>query len=177
VLKQFIIQFDTSLTAHIQQWPGWFRAPMLVATFIGQPLVLIAAAGTVGLFAWQRSNTGIVFAMGAGLAAMLFNTLVKHFVHRTRPDTLYVSEMWFATSSFPSGHAFGSMVILGLLGYLGAQYLPAPWNIMTPVGLGLLIFIIGVSRIYLGAHFPTDVIAGWVLGACILALIIMLARP
>lgn len=177
VLKQFIIQFDTNLTAFIQHWPGWVRVPMVAATTLGQPVTLIAGAGFVALVAWQRSHFGIVLGMGAALTAMLINTLIKHFVHRTRPDTLYVSEMWFATSSFPSGHAFGSMVVLGLLAYASVQHLVSPWSIAVPIALGLLIFTIGVSRVYLGAHYPTDVIAGWALGAVMLTLIIMFVRP
>lgn len=176
-MKQFIVQFDTVLTAYVQHWPGWLKIPMIVVTTIGQPVTLIAIAAVVAFLAWQRSNLAIVYGMGAVLTAMLINTLIKHFVHRTRPDTLYVSEMWFATSSFPSGHAFGSMVVLGLLAYIAAHYLSSPWQFIAPITLGVLIFLIGVSRVYLGAHYPTDVIAGWTLGAIMLAIIIFVIRP
>lgn len=128
------------------------------------------------LIAWQQAKPHIVYGLGVGVAAMLANSLLKHFIHRTRPDTLYVSEMYFKTSSFPSGHAFGSTVICGLLLYLSLKYLPEPWSLVTTASLGAFIFLVGVSRIYLGAHYPTDVIAGWILGGIVVTLIVRLGQ-
>lgn len=128
------------------------------------------------LIAWQQAKPHIVYGLGVGVAAMLANSLLKHFIHRTRPDTLYVSEMYFKTSSFPSGHAFGSTVVCGLLFYLSLKYLPEPWNLVAAASLGAFIFLVGVSRIYLGAHYPTDVIAGWILGGIVVTLIVRLGQ-
>jgi undecaprenyl-diphosphatase len=79
--------------------------------------------------------------------------------------------------SFPSGHTVGSTVIYGLLAYLAWQYLPQPWNVIGAIFCVLLILLISLSRIYLGAHFPSDVVAGWVLGAIGLAVIIFVVKP
>lgn len=176
MLKDAIVRFDTVLTGFVTSWPGWLHAPMIIVTTLGQPAVMCAAAGAVMVYAWQHAKPNIAYALGVGVAAMLANSLLKHFIHRTRPDTLYVSEMYFKTSSFPSGHAFGSMVICGLLAFLSLKYLPAPWNIVMASSLGGFIFLVGVSRIYLGAHYPTDVIAGWVLGGIVAALIIAFGK-
>src|SRR5687768_14925716 len=113
MLKEHIVRFDSHLTIAITGWPSWLRVPMLAVTFIGQPVCLILFAVTVA--ALNLQNLNIVFALAAALSAMLLNTALKHFIHRTRPDTLYVNNMFFKTSSFPSGHAFGGMVVFGLL--------------------------------------------------------------
>jgi len=176
MLKDAIVRFDTTLTTFVTSWPSWLHMPMLVVTTLGQPAVMCVAAGAVMLYAWQQGKAQITYGLGIGVAAMLANSLLKHFIHRTRPDTLYVSEMYFKTSSFPSGHAFGVTVICGLLAYLSLKYLPAPWNAVAAAGLGVFIFLVGVSRIYLGAHYPTDVIAGWILGGIVAALIVLVGR-
>ena len=177
MLKDAIVRFDTTVTAYVQHWPGWLNVPMLVITNTGQPLAMLVLAVAVGVFAWQHAQMRIVYSLTAGVLAMGANTVLKHYVHRTRPDTLYVSNMYFKTSSFPSGHAFGAAVILGILGFLAAKYLPAPWNIVLPIFFGLFIFAIGISRIYVGAHYPTDVIAGWILGLVAAAIIIIFFKP
>jgi membrane-associated phospholipid phosphatase len=176
MLKDAIVRFDTTLTGLVTSWPSWLHLPMLVVTTLGQPAVMCVVAGAVMIAAWQNAKPHITYGLGIGVAAMLANSLLKHFVHRTRPDTLYVSEMYFKTSSFPSGHSFGATVICGLLVYLSLKYLPAPWDVTAAWGLGVFIFLVGVSRVYLGAHYPTDVIAGWVLGGIVAALIVAFGR-
>ena len=177
MLKDFIVQFDTNVTAYVQHWPNWLQTPMVIFTTLGSPISMICIAAAVGAIAWQHSHMRVIVSMGTALVAMGVNTFLRHYIHRTRPDTLYVSHMWFATSSFPSGHAFGSMVVLGLVAYLATQYLPSPWQYIAPSIIGILILVIGLSRIYLGAHYPTDVIAGWILGAIVLAAIIVFLKP
>ena len=176
MLKDAIVRFDTTLTTFVTSWPGWLHAPMLVVTTLGQPAVMCVAAGAVMIVAWQSAKPEVAYGLGIGVLAMLANSVLKHFIHRTRPDTLYVSEMYFKTSSFPSGHAFGVTIICGLLMYLSLKYLPAPWDAVATLGLGAFIFLVGVSRVYLGAHYPTDVIAGWVLGGIVAVLIVGLVR-
>lgn len=171
MLKEHIVRFDSRLTIAITGWPSWLRVPMLAVTFIGQPVCLILFAVIVG--ALNLHNLDIVFALAAALSAMLLNTALKHFIHRTRPDTLYVNNMFFKTSSFPSGHAFGSMVVFGLLAYLAAAHT----SVALAVLLAVLIASVGVSRIYLGAHYPTDVLAGWAFGGLFLWLIIGVLHP
>jgi undecaprenyl-diphosphatase len=170
-------RFDKSLTNYVQGWPHWLQPIMNTATLIGEPVLVVAVALSVGLIAWRRDNPQIVKAEAAALIACGLNAVLKQFLHRTRPDTLYVTHMKFKSYSFPSGHAFGSVVVYGLLAYLAFKYLPQPWNVLAAVILGILILLVGLSRVYLGAHFPTDVLGGWILGAIALILIIIFIKP
>lgn len=171
MLKEAIVKFDSRLTIAVTGWPKWLQVPMLAVTFIGQPICLILFAVTIALI--NIHNLAIMLAIAAALGAMLVNTAVKHFIHRPRPDTLYVNNMYFKSSSFPSGHAFGGVVVFGLLAYLAAAHIS---GVLAAV-LVALIAIIGLSRIYLGAHYPTDVLAGWVLGNLFLWTIIGVFNP
>ena len=177
MLKDLIVRFDTTLTAYVQHWPAWLQTPMLVITNIGQPLVMGLVGVIIIALAMRETHYRLAYSMGATIIAMGANGLLKHYIHRPRPDTLYVSNMYFQTSSFPSGHAFGVTVVCGLLAYLSLKYIAAPLSYWTASGLAVFILLVGISRIYLGAHFPTDVIAGWLLGAVAVALIVIAVKP
>lgn len=165
-------RFDSTLTAYIQGWPASIQPLMSGVTHLGDPItvLLIAAAGAI--VAASKDISRLANAFMLTMAAYGLSVVLKLFLNRARPDTLYVTEMTFKTSSFPSSHAYGAMVLYGLLAYLAYQHLPRPWGYLVVGGLAILIFLIGVSRVYLGAHFPTDVIGGWVLGALSLFFII-----
>jgi undecaprenyl-diphosphatase len=101
---------------------------------------------------------------------------VKAGVGRTRPDALepIIVEHGF---SFPSGHATLSMVAYGVLAVLiSRSRLPQGVRTAAIVGLALLVVGIGVSRIWLGVHYPTDVLAGWTAGSVIVLLYASLTR-
>lgn len=69
------------------------------------------------------------------------------------------------SSSFPSGHALGSMVVYAVTAYLIAQLQAERWlRRLTIIIAALLIFLIGLSRVYLGVHYPSDVIGGYTVG-------------
>ncbi len=118
---------------------------------------------------------GVAGAMTIGLASLV-NQAFKLLVARARPELLepVIVERGF---SFPSGHASLSMVAYGVLGVLLARSrLPRSVQRFTIVGLGLLIFLIGVSRVWLGVHYPSDVVAGWTAGAVVVLVFARLTR-
>jgi membrane-associated phospholipid phosphatase len=150
---------------------------MLVATFIGEPVLLIVVALSVAYWGHLRHQTLVVVAASLALLAFAGNTALKHLYQRNRPDTMFVQHMKIQSYSFPSGHAFGSVVVLGLLASLLVTRLDQPWSSILGSALALLVILIGVSRVYLGAHFPTDVLAGWLLGSLSLFFIIAVVAP
>ncbi|PJK11533.1 hypothetical protein CO608_00735 [Lysobacteraceae bacterium NML08-0793] len=111
----------------------------------------------VMLLAWRRCWPEGWFA-GLSLAgAALLNVAAKHYFARPRP-TLWTSIAPEATYSFPSGHAMGSMA-LAAVWVLLAWRTRARWPVMAL----MLVFVpmVGISRIYLGVHYPSDILAGW----------------
>ncbi|MBA2632605.1 MAG: phosphatase PAP2 family protein [Chloroflexi bacterium] len=118
---------------------------------------------------------GVAGAITIGLAS-LGNEALKAIIARARPDLLdpIVAERGF---SFPSGHSALGMVAWGTFGVLVMRSrLPRRVRLGIVALLAVVIFLIGVSRIWLGVHYPTDVLAGWTAGAVIVLLYARLTR-
>jgi undecaprenyl-diphosphatase len=146
--------------------PDWLRTVALDITALGGPVVLtlITAAITGFLLVIRRPGAAALVAASI-ITGMLLSTLLKDSFDRPRPEI--VPHIVVATSaSFPSGHALLSAVtyltLAGLLmriqnGSLAKAYV---------LGVAVLLTVsIGASRVYLGVHWPTDVVAGWSVGA------------
>jgi len=156
--------FDKSLIKLINKIGHKRRNLMLVITTAGSgPIVgLIIVASTLLL----HSSGGRFYH--AALLVTVCTPLVlvfKLLARRVRRDTIYVRNMIYQSYSFPSGHAYGSMLVYGFLAYLSAIWL-------IYVVFGILILLIGSSRVYLGAHYPSDVIGGWLLALITLSVIL-----
>ena len=164
-------RFDEAMTHRIQSlshgWRWFFRQ----MTLIGQPVFALLAAAAVSYYGeylhdWQLMIAGVVVALSALLASSL-----KFVLRRKRPLTDYAAAMFFKTYSFPSGHAAASVSCYGLVVYLciasGNPFLISTGIVLTPIVLS-----IGISRVYLGAHFPSDIVGGWIFGGIGLAVAI-----
>ena len=107
-------------------------------------------------------------AEAVGLAAMMagqgvLDDVLKLAVHRTRPQLFaHTSAHGF---SFPSGHAMTTMCLGGALLFLAWPRLPVPLRWGIAVAVALIVCGVGVSRVYLGVHYPSDVLGGWLAGA------------
>lgn len=145
-------------------------------TEFGSTLVIGGIALSIGLWLLLRA----LLAHFAGLCVSVVGTIVvvfplKEFAARTRPDVFFraFSEDTF---SFPSGHAAFSLALYGFLMYLAWKHLPHERAIVVSVGLAILVILIGFSRLYLGLHFFSDVVAGYAIGGIFLALGIWVAE-
>jgi membrane-associated phospholipid phosphatase len=136
---------------------------MLLITALGNPPVVITifVATIIWLGIKRRSADAARFTI-ACVGAVLINQVMKLFFAKPRPElwTRLISEYSF---SFPSGHAVGSMVLYGFIAYLFATGL-VQYRRYIYFAASLLIISIGFSRLYLGVHYPTDIIAGYGVG-------------
>jgi len=117
-----------------------------------------------------RMTFGVPLSAGA-LGVTLLNSLIKHLVQRPRPDVLHlVAEHGY---SFPSGHSITSFFFYGLAIWLVRQHVknPAARRVLT-VLLAIPMVLTGPTRVYLGVHYPTDVLAAWCLGFAAIVLVI-----
>jgi len=95
-------------------------------------------------------------------------TILKLIFRRSRPKTLYAQHMKIKSYSFPSSHAYSATVAGGYFTILSLAVLSGFAEYIVASVLILFIVIIGISRIHIGAHYPTDVSAGWTLGIVVL---------
>jgi undecaprenyl-diphosphatase len=131
---------------------------------LAMPLIVLAWAGIE--LAWKRRDRALV--MIASLAAAPIFYVLKAVIHRSRPETKFVELQHLHSYSFPSGHATMSFAVLLTLAYLLSLRLPRLWSRISTAFLIILVLLIGISRVYLGAHYPTDVIGGWLIGGIVL---------
>jgi len=154
--------FDTALLHWIHGWasPTWDRVALIVTNF-GSPeaTVGMTAFGIGGLWLLRRRWAAVVLMLGVGGAAII-NTFLKLEFHRLRPSLWQplVTEQSF---SFPSGHAMVSSALVCSVVYILWH---TRWRWWAIVAGGALTVLIGLSRLYLGVHYPTDVLAGWTVG-------------
>lgn len=176
--EQPMATFDRSLLLALHQiaTPGLDRW-MLGLTRLGNVIGVVPVGGvTLGLLLRQRADRETrLFAIG-GIGAYLLSEGLKRWFARPRP-TLWPTLIHEPTFSFPSSHALGLTVLYGLIAHFLGQRYPwyRPW---IQGGTILLVGTVGLSRLYLGVHWPTDVLAGWSVGTLwLITCLILLRRP
>lgn len=139
----------------------------IAITELGSTTVIGGIALVLGLVCLIKKH----FSIFIGLCVSIFGTAasvfsLKEIVERARPDTLY--QAYLETGfSFPSGHASLSLALYGFIAYLVWKYAPERRNVALVAAM-VLVGLIGFSRMYLGVHYATDVIAGYAIGATFL---------
>ena len=116
------------------------------------------------------------FVLAATFCGLVLSTVLKALFNRDRPSLVpHLSEVY--TSSFPSGHSMLSAVVYLTLGSLLARLVQHRYLKIYFLVLALLLtFLIGVSRVYMGVHYPTDVLAGWTAGLVWASVCYLVAR-
>ena len=145
-------------------------AMMIAITELGDTAVVVVVTIIVFLWlAWKRAWRTSVYWLVAIAGASALNTAIKVALHRTRPGELLYSG-WSAFS-FPSGHSTVNVVLSGFLAFLIAREIRPAWRLSVALGATTLIFLIAFSRLYLGAHWLSDVLGGLAFGSAWLALL------
>jgi membrane-associated phospholipid phosphatase len=156
--------FDTTVLLWLHQWANpVLDAVMIKVTTLGNPefVVVVVVFGLGWLWWRQHRLEAKVFAI-ACLGALILNQGLKLCFAKPRPQ-LWTRLIAESSYSFPSGHALGSLVLYGFLAYILSIQFPRFAHWIYGVAAGI-IAAIGVSRLYLGVHWPTDVVAGYAVG-------------
>ncbi|MDF9408890.1 MAG: phosphatidylglycerophosphatase B [Pelotomaculum sp. PtaB.Bin013] len=172
LLEQELGTFDASITNFVQSYATERLTSLaIVITQLGSAFVEITLLLVVGGYLiFRLKHIWETVALTSSLAGgWVLNILLKDIFHRSRPDIRHLVEA--GGYSFPSGHAMVSAAFYGMLGYLLWMNLrersKQSWYVI--VLTCALILAIGISRIYLGVHFPSDVVAGFAAGGIWLA--------
>jgi membrane-associated phospholipid phosphatase len=172
--RPFLFDHKVIDTVRLYTAPAMDRF-MLFITEMGSTFMLglLLVISMVWLFVKRKNLWGMIFYFITVAGGGLLNFWLKSFFERERPNFNRIMEA--DGFSFPSGHSMGSMTYYGFLGYLvmRSKYKPLSklgWVIL----FGLVILLIGISRIYLGVHYPSDVLAGYMAGSVWLVLCISL---
>jgi undecaprenyl-diphosphatase len=165
--------FDTELLLAFRQpghpdlpiGPAWLPGAVRDITALGSitVLLLIVAAVTFYLFLIRQPRAAL-FSFFAVVSGQVLSSLLKLGIDRPRPQVVpHLVDVH--TLSFPSGHAMLSAVTYLTLGALAARFLDRRATRVYVLALAVLVtFMVGVSRVYLGVHWPSDVLAGWCAG-------------
>lgn len=147
----------------------WGSSAVGVGLSVGYSVVMLVRR--------RRLDRQVIFPLVAMIGSAPINFGLRAAVGRFRPGVSYIPhrmpELWhpFQLYSFPSGHAMVSLICYGLLAWMLTDWYPRsrPWIV---VGYALWVGAIGFSRVYLGVHWPSDVLGGYAIGGCWLALCI-----
>lgn len=161
--KGWMVRLDTGIS-------GWIQAHgtetgesiFTVVSLFGAPLlavILFATAVTLVRHRRRLCAAALVITTGGGV---LLNAVLKRLLHRDRP--LYASEFHARSWSFPSGHAMASVIGYGFLALLLIHRNPERRAVIVAAA-ATIILTIGFARVYLGVHYPSDVLGGYCAGA------------
>jgi undecaprenyl-diphosphatase len=174
VANNWLAPFDQSVNAFVRSIRApWLNTAMWLASLPGDPPVIapmtIIVALILAMWGWRSGAVLLV-------AAMAGEAVVQRFVSisfaRIRPPLKFALIKPPVTLSFPSGHAWATLLLTALLGLILWRTISRRWPVRSMIlaAVVALTLIVGASRVYLGVHWPTDVVGGWILAVFSLVL-------
>ncbi len=171
VLMVLVVKGDTnSIDNGVRDWGLSLNTSVTVAVW--KDISLLGSVAVLSVFTllslsillirrdWMNAKW-LSLAMGG---AVILDTSIKWIVQRPRPDEVYAHTMP-TTYSFPSGHALYSFVFYLTVAAIIGHQKSRPWNQLVWSSAILIVALIGISRIFLGVHYGSDVIGGYLIGA------------
>lgn len=158
---------ESILRAMERMGAPWLDTVALEVTALGARVVVWMVVLIASVFLWHsRHHYSAALLWVSMIGAGFVNTALKLSFNRPRPDVFPWRTEHVGLASFPSGHAMTSIVVYGTLAFLIARLAPTRLLRRLTWALAVLvILLIGWSRLYLGVHYPSDVVAGFVMGA------------
>lgn len=170
----------TQIDAEIMNFIAPFRnigitKALIFLTFLANWQIIVSLSiVAIVILGLLRKKREIIFLITALISGEIIYSLFKLLIHRQRPDIKFflISENGY---SFPSGHAVMSVVFYGIISYFIYKICKKWWQKLILLStFFIFIFLIGLSRIYLGVHWTSDIIVGWLLGFLILVFFIVI---
>ncbi|WP_195694669.1 phosphatase PAP2 family protein [Priestia megaterium] len=176
VSQDRIIHFDSTVISFMQG----FESPILTSimkffTFIGSLPAIIVLSVLIMFFLYTvlKHRSELILFVAAILGSSVLFRILKQIFQRERPNLHRLIEI--SSYSFPSGHATNAFAFYGILAFLLWRHLPTRWGRTILILLSvIMILAVGTSRIYLGVHYPSDVLAGYLVSIFWLTIIIWL---
>jgi undecaprenyl-diphosphatase len=174
VLQGDTQHFDLAIRTWVHRFASQgMTSAMTAISLLGYDVLIAELLIAFAFFAWLRWRRAAVWLAVAMAGALALDMTLKYAYHRTRPTA------YFGTApqsySFPSGHALCSFCFYGVMaGLLSARTKSLAWRLAIWIFAALLVIAIGLSRIYLGVHYPSDVIAGYLTAAVWVGTVIVL---
>lgn len=166
--------FDAAVISSVQgmESPG-LTVIMKALTWLGTgiPVSIITIGAIVVLYLVLKHRSELVFLGGLAITSSLVNAIIKRIFKRDRPTLHRIAEA--NGFSFPSGHAMATIALYGGLAFLLWKHAPNLLGRILILAISTLFILgIGISRIYLGVHYPSDVLGGYLLSGSLLAIFI-----
>lgn len=173
VAPNFVLNFDKAVLNFIQSFQSPFLTPVFLAlTFLGDKFFVVAAvlAAAAVLFHLKYKREAL-FTLAAAAGSQLLSLLFKNLIGRERP---FINALVDADGfSFPSGHSIAAIAFYGALAFVIVGLIKNKRRKVLTIALfSVLILGVGISRIYLGVHWPSDVLGSFALGGAWLILLI-----
>ena len=164
VMEQDTLRLDNGVLGALRQyqspaldWAAW------LASMLGSEILVVVMAVLLVVLGWQRRWGAAVGLLVTVVGAQLLNDVLKDWFHRTRPAPL-TGLIPAQAFSFPSGHAMVAVAFYLYVAHLAWRLLPGRWRIVCVAFLVLIPVLVGLARLYLGVHYLTDVVAGYIAG-------------
>lgn len=167
------------LDASVDLRSGWLDTAVTAYTDVGGVvgMPVLAVSLMVLLAVRRRSWTPVILVCAAGLGSLLMTIAGKDLVGRTRPPLSLAVPPYEHSPSFPSGHTLNAVVIAGVIAYLLVlRRRSRRGRVLTVTLATVFALTMGLSRVFLGHHWFTDVLAAWVLGLAWLAVVVTAHR-
>lgn len=163
--RSILLLFRDPANPDLVVGPAWMHEMVRDITALGSfSLLGLIVLGACAYLYLARMRSAALFVLVSVLGGTLLSTVLKMGYNRPRPDLTTMSEQF--TASFPSGHAMLSAVTFLTLGALLARFAPTRrLQVLSLGGALLLTLLVGLSRLYMGVHYPSDILAGWCLGS------------
>jgi undecaprenyl-diphosphatase len=146
----------------------WLNLFARWSTFMGNSQNVIILAAGAAVFAWGYGKTNAAWFIMLSPLSLPLNMLIKSIVRRKRPEPEHVEVVQHMPRwgfSFPSGHSMGSAAVYGTIAFFVLLYVPNYWlRNGLATSLAVLPVCVGLSRVYVGAHWLSDVVSGWAMG-------------